>query len=117
VEVAEPKTAPAPAPAVRSRLTARLGGALPIVTVFFWLCLLYGWEAWGNPTPWLNSDEYERAQLSRAVASTGHEAWRTVPYAFDSLYAYMVAPAWWVHDIGRAYGVAKAIGVASVPLT
>jgi hypothetical protein len=114
VEVAEPKTAPAPAPAVRSRLRARLDAALPIVTIFFWLCLLYGWEAWGNPTPWLNSDEYERAQLSRAVASTGHEAWRTVPYAFDSLYAYMVAPAWWLHDIGRAYGVAKAIGVASM---
>ena len=26
--------------------------------------------------PWLNSDEFERAQLSRAVASTGHEARR-----------------------------------------
>jgi hypothetical protein len=114
VEVPEPKTAPAAARAVRLRLKATLGAALPIVTVFFWLCLLYGWEAWGNVTPWLNIDEYERAQLSRAVASTGHEAWRTVPYAFESLYLYLVAPAWWLHDTTRAYGVAKAIGVASM---
>lgn len=114
MEVAEPTTAPAPAPASRSRLRAGLGAALPIVTVFFWLCLLYSWEAWGNPTPWLNSDEYERAQLSRAVASTGHEAWRTVPYAFDSLYVYLISPAWWLHDTTRAYGVAKAIGVVSM---
>ena len=114
VEVAEPKTVPAPAPAARSRLRAGLGAALPIVTVFFWLCLLYGSEAWGNVTPWLNSDEYERAALSRAVASTGHEAWRTVPYGFDSLYVYLIAPAWWLHDTTRAYGVAKAIGVVSM---
>jgi hypothetical protein len=95
-------------------LKAGLGAALPIVTVFFWLCLLYGSEAWGNVTPWLNSDEYERAALSRAVASTGHEAWRTVPYGFDSLYVYLIAPAWWLHDTTQAYGVAKAIGVMSM---
>jgi hypothetical protein len=114
VEVAEPKTAPASAPATRARLKSGLGAALPIVTVFFWLCVLYGWEAWGNLTPWLNSDEYRRAEFSRAVASTGREAWRTVPYAFDSLYVYLIAPAWWLHDTTQAYGVAKAIGVASM---
>jgi hypothetical protein len=62
----------------------------------------------------LNSDEFERAQLSRAVASTGHEALRTMPHAFDSLYVYLIAPAWWIHDTSQAYGVAKAIGVATM---
>jgi len=114
VEVAEPETARAPASAVRSRLKARLGAALPIVTVFFWLCLLYGLEAWGNVAPWLNSDEYERSQLARAVAATGHATWRTAPHAFVSLYVYLIAPAWWLHHTTQAYGVAKAIGVATM---
>ena len=62
------------APAARSRGRSALAAALPLVTLFVWLCLLYGWEAWGSVAPWLNSDEFEHAQLSRAVASTGHEA-------------------------------------------
>jgi hypothetical protein len=99
---------------MRSRVGAALAAALPIVTVYFWLCLLYGWEAWRNVTPWLNIDEFEYAQLSRAAASTGHEAWRTVPYGFDSLYLYLVAPAWWLNDTAQAYGLAKAIGVAAM---
>jgi hypothetical protein len=85
-----------------------------VLLIFVWLCLLYGWEAWGNLTPWLISDEFERAQLSRAVAKTGHEALRTVPQSFDTLYVYLIAPAWWIHDTSRAYGVAKAIGVATM---
>lgn len=114
MEVTDPGTPPAPVGAVRSRLKVSAGAALPIVTVFVWLCLLYAWEAWGNFAPWLNSDEFERAQLSRAVASTAHEAWRGVPYPFDSLYVYLIAPAWWLHDTAQAYGVAKAIGVAAM---
>jgi hypothetical protein len=99
---------------MRSRVRAALGVAFPIVTLYLWLCLLYGWEAWRSLTPWLNSDEFEHAQLSRAVASTGHEAWRTVPHKFDSLYVYLIAPAWWLHDTAQSYGVAKGIGVAAM---
>src|SRR5262249_18387595 len=33
---------------------------------------------------------------------------------FDTLYVYLIAPAWWIHDTTRAYGVAKAIGVATM---
>jgi hypothetical protein len=112
VEVADPGKAPPPVRAARSGLKLDIGAALPIVTVFAWLCLLYGWEAWGSFAPWLNSDEFERAQFSRAVAATGHEAWRTIPYPFDSLYVYLLAPVWWIHDTGQAYGLAKGIGVA-----
>ena len=114
MEVAEPGRPPAVARTTRSRWKVGLAAALPILTVFVWLCLVYGWEAWGQLAPWLNSDEFERAQLSRAVASTGREASRTVPHAFDSLSAYLVAPAWWIHDTSQAYGVAKAIGVATL---
>src|SRR5262249_36479503 len=101
-------------PAVSRRLLVALGTALPLLTIFVWLCLLYGWEAWGNASPWLVTDEFERAQLSRAVAMTGHEAIRTVPHPFDTLYVYLIAPAWWIHDTTRAYGAAKAIGVATM---
>ena len=114
MEVTDPGTPPAPERAARPGLKLDVAAALPVVTLFFWLCLVYGWEAWANVAPWLNSDEFERAQLSRAVAATGHEAWRTIPYRFESLYAYLLAPVWWIHDTGDAYGLAKAIGVAAM---
>jgi hypothetical protein len=114
VEVTEPRKPRAPLRAGRAGLKLDVAAALPVVTVFVWLCLLYGWEAWANVAPWLNSDEFERAQLSRAVAATGHEAWRTIPYPFDSLYVYVLAPVWWIHNTGHAYGLAKAIGVAAM---
>ena len=98
----------------RSRLIDTFGAALPVLTVFVWLCLLYGWEAWGNLAPWLVTDEFERAQLSRAIATTGHAARRTVPHSFDTLYVYLIAPAWWIHDTSRAYGLVKAIGVGTM---
>jgi hypothetical protein len=98
----------------RSRLLVALGTAVPVLTIFFWLCLLYGWESWGNLAPWLVSDEFERSQLSRAIAATGHAAQRTVPQPFGSFYVYLIAPAWWIHDTTRAYGLVKAIGVATM---
>src|SRR3954454_14679386 len=114
MEVAEPGRPPAVARTTRSRWKVGLTAALPILTVFVWLCLIYGWESWRLFAPWLNSDEFQRAQFSRAVASTGREGARAVPHAFESLSAYLVAPAWWIHDTSRAYGAAKAIGVATM---
>ncbi len=96
------------------RLSIALVAAAPLLTIFFWLCLIYGFEAWGTVAPWLQSDEFERTQLSRAVAATGHEARRTMPHAFDSLYVYLIAPAWWIDNTARAYEVAKAIGVVTM---
>jgi hypothetical protein len=89
----------------------RLTAALPLLTIYIWLCLIYGWEAWGNLTPWLFTDELEHAQLSRAIAATGHAARRGVPHSADSLYSYLIAPAWWIHSTHAAYGVVKAINV------
>jgi hypothetical protein len=96
---------------LRARL-GRLSRVPTIVTIYVWLCLLYGWEAWGNRTPWLFTDEVERAQLSRAIATTGHAARRGAPASPESFYSYLIAPAWWIHDTTVAYGVVKSIGVA-----
>jgi hypothetical protein len=114
VDVAESRPGARGGRARFRRLSIALAAAAPILTIFIWLCLIYGWEAWGNLAPWLQSDEFERAQLSRAVAATGHEARRGVPRGVDSIYAYVVAPAWWIHNTTRAYGAAKAIGVATM---
>jgi len=90
----------------------RLAVALQLLTIYAWLCLLYGWEAWGNRTPWLFTDELERAQLSRAIAATGRAARRGESVSPESLYAYLIAPVWWIHSTSAAYGAAKAIGIA-----
>lgn len=89
----------------------RLLAAVPLVSIYLWLCVLYGWEAYGHVTPWLNSDELETTQLSRSIAETGDAARRGVPYPSRALYPYVLAPVWWVQDVGQAYGIAKFLNV------
>jgi len=93
-------------------IASRLYAALPLVTIFVWLCLIFGWEAWGNLSPWLFGDELDKTQLARAIAETGHAARRGVPVTSHSLVAWLTAPAWLVHDTTRAYGLLKAMQVA-----
>ena len=102
-------TVAAPARAeVRARtLTDRFLAAVPLLSVFFWLCVLYMWEAWRHGSPWLFGDELQMTQLSRAIAETGHAARRGQPHSFDSLYTYYVAPAWRIHSVRHAYSTAK----------
>jgi hypothetical protein len=98
-----------------SRLHAALAPALPLLAIFGGLCLIYAWQAWLNVTPWVVPDEFERAQLSRAIAATGHAAeWTTAPAPFSTLYVYLIAPAWWIRDTAYAYGLVKAIGVVAM---
>jgi hypothetical protein len=104
-------TAVAVAATARTRLE-RLSAALPVVTVFAWLCLVYGVEAWLHGTPWLFTDELETAQLSRAIADTGHAARRGQPHSFGTLYTFLIAPAWWLHSVLDAYSTIKYLGVA-----
>jgi hypothetical protein len=89
----------------------RLVALLPLLTIYLWLCLIYGWEAWGNLTPWLFTDELEQTQFARAIAATGHAARRGVPHAPDSIYPYLIAPAWWIHNNHTAYGIVKGVNV------
>ena len=88
----------------------RVIAALPLAIVFTWLFFLYVWQSWGHITPWLFSDELQTAQLSRAIAATGHPARRGEPYGFQSLYNYVIAPVWWIHNTHTAYSVLKVVG-------
>jgi hypothetical protein len=98
---------------LRTRLE-RLVAAIPLLTAFFWLCLVYAIESWGHLTPWLFTDELEMAQLSRAIAETGHAARRGDPHSFDTLFTYLLAPAWWIDNVGSAYSAAKYIGIVTM---
>ena len=92
-------------------LLDRLLAAVPLLTVFFWLCLVYGLESWGHTTPWLFTDELEMTQLARSIAETGEAARRGEPHFFTTLFTYVLAPAWWIDDTESAYAAAKLIAV------
>ncbi len=68
---------------------------------FYWI------EAASRKMPWLFTDELEWTQLSRAIASTGHAARRGQAHSFESLYAYLIAPAWWLPSTASAYDAVK----------
>jgi hypothetical protein len=95
----------------------RLLAAVPLLSIFFWLGVLYTWEAWGHGTPWLFGDELELTQLSRSIADTGHAARRGDPYTFKTLYTYVMAPAWLGDDVHRAYDTIRYLGVILMTLT
>jgi hypothetical protein len=84
---------------------------LPLTSVYVWLCIVYLVEAWNRTTPWLFTDELELTQLSRSIATTGHAARRGTTHSFDSLYTYMTAPVWLIHDVAQAYSGVKYLDV------
>ena len=88
----------------------RFLAAIPIAIVALALLALFFWEAAARKTPTIFSDELEWTQISRAIAATGHAARRGQPISFKSLYAFLIAPAWWIHSTQTAYTVAKYIG-------
>jgi hypothetical protein len=106
MSVASARTAPA-----ERTFVDRLLAAAPLLSVFLWLCIVYAVEAWAHSTPWLFTDELELAQLSRAIAETGHAARRGEPHSFDTLWTYITAPAWRIDDTATAYATVKYIGV------
>jgi hypothetical protein len=104
---AEPAGLRAPARSLSDRVLA----ALPLLSVYVWLCLVYLVEAWKRATPWLFGDELELTQISRSIAATGHAARRGQAHSFDSLYTVMTAPLWLIHDVGAAYSAIKYVDV------
>jgi hypothetical protein len=98
-----------PVPAERT-FADRILAAAPLLSVFFWLCIVYAVEAWAHATPWVFSDELELTQLARSIATTGHPARRGVPYGFHTVWTYLMAPAWRIHDVQRAYDTIKYLG-------
>lgn len=106
-----PQGGHAPLEIARRRFADRLLAAVPLLSVYFWLCIVYIYEAWGHVTPWLFGDELELTQLSRSISETGHGARRGVAHSPDTVYAYIMAPAWWLGNTHASYDAVKYIGV------
>jgi hypothetical protein len=92
-------------------LLDRLLAASPLLTVFFWFCLVYAWQAWSLGTPFIFTDELELTQLARSIAETGEPARRGDPTWSGSLAVWVMAPAWLLDNAQSAYDTAKFIGV------
>ena len=92
-------------------LVDRLLAAVPLASVYLWLCIVYAFEAWRHVTPWLFTDELETTQISRSIAATGHPARRGAPYHIHSLYTVMLAPVWLIHNVATAYSGIKYLDV------
>ena len=82
--------------AAERTLADRVLAAVPLLSIFLWLSIVYAIEAWQHGTPWLFGDELELTQLSRAIADTGHAARRGEPHSFNTLWTYLMAPAWMI---------------------
>lgn len=102
-----------PAPSRFDRFLA----ALPLVLLYLGLAALYAWQAGERLTPTIFSDELELAQISRSIAETGEAARRGEAYSFQTLYAVMLAPVWWIDDTRSAYEAAKLVGVLVMTAT
>ncbi|MBV8480605.1 MAG: glycosyltransferase family 39 protein, partial [Actinobacteria bacterium] len=99
-------------PAARSvTLSDRLLAAVPLASVYIWLSGLLMVEAWQRITPWLFGDELEFTQLSRSIAATGHAAERGQSHSPDSIYPYVTAIFWKIHDVAAAYSAIKYVDV------
>src|SRR6266404_6991656 len=98
-------------PSAERTLVDRLLAAVPLLSIFLWLTIVYMVEAWAHKTPWLFGDELELTQLSRAIADTGHAARRGVAHSPHTLYTFLMAPAWWLGSTHAAYDTVKYIGV------
>jgi hypothetical protein len=94
----------------------RLFAVLPAVGIAFAALTFYLVEAWTRKTPWVFTDELEWSQISRSIASTGHAARRGQPIFFKSLYAYVIAPAWWIHSTATAYAAVKYVNAVVMSL-
>lgn len=88
----------------------RFLAAIPVAIAAIALLALFFWEAAARKAPTIFSDELEWTQISRAIAATGHAARRGQPISFKSLYAFLIAPAWWIHSTQAAYTTAKYVG-------
>jgi hypothetical protein len=95
------------APALR----AGVKSAWPLFAAYAGLVVLYAWQASERATPTLFSDEIEFTQVSRSIAETGRATIRGADPSSVSLYEYLAAPAWWIDDVGDAYGAIKLLGV------
>jgi hypothetical protein len=95
------------APARRRGPLERFIGSLPVLGLAMAIVIFYCVEAWTRHTPWIFTDELEWSQISRSIAATGHAARRGQAVSFKSLYAFVIAPFWWIHSTTTAYAAIK----------
>src|SRR3954454_15920810 len=112
MSVASARSAP-----VERTLADRLLAAVPLLSIFLWLAIVYMVQAWAHQTPWLFGDELELTQLSRAIADTGHAARRGDPYSFTTLWTYVLVPAWLIDNLHSAYTTVKYLTVIVMTAT
>lgn len=91
--------------------------AIPYVVVSITVLALLFWEAAMRRSPTIFTDELEWTQLSRAIAATGHAARRGHAFDYKSLYAYVIAPGWWIHSTSAAYAAIKYLNTVVMALT
>jgi len=102
----------------RSERTAldRFLELVPVVCVALVVLMILFWEAAVRKSPTVFTDELEWSQLSRAIAATGHAARRGEAAPFKSLYAYLIAPAWWLHSTQAGYTAVKYVNAVMMSL-
>jgi hypothetical protein len=100
----------------RTRLD-RVLAVIPAAAIAAGVLVFYFVEAWTRKTPWVFTDEVEWTQISRSIASTGHSARRGQPIFFKSLYAWVIAPCWWIHSTATAYSAIKYVNAVVMTLT
>ncbi len=93
----------------RRTFVDRLLAAYPLLLAYLALLLLYAWQTTRIPSPWIFTDELQWSLLSRGVAHSGHPQLRMHDASFHSLYAYLLAPAWWFGGTSPGYAAAKYI--------
>jgi len=96
----------------RVGLLDRMLSAYPLVLAYVLLLMLYGWQVSRHSTPWLFTDELQWAEESRGIAHHGVAQLRGQDIAFESLYPYVIAPAWWASGTSAGYSAAKYINAA-----
>jgi len=104
-------------PQAERSLLDRYLAAIPFVIATIAILSLLFWEASIRKSPTIFTDELEWSQLSRAIAATGHAARRGEPFAYKSLYAYLIAPGWWIHSTSSAYAAIKYLNAIVMALT
>jgi hypothetical protein len=87
-------------------------GAYPLLLSYLVLLIVYAFQTTKHSTPWLYTDELNWALQSRGVAHHGVPYLRFASAPFSSLYAYVIAPAWWATGTPSGYSVAKYINAA-----
>jgi hypothetical protein len=105
------------ATAARRERDTRLGVAFVLGVAYLALGALYAWQASQRLSPTIFVDEIELAQISRSIAETGSPARRGEPFVMQTLYSYVLAPAWWIDDVERAWEAVKLIGVLLMTAT